>query len=65
MSKLLNREIRKGMRELKQLVFPWRNEYGSGFRDAIERCSEMIEKQMRIYNKAKREYLKKLVKKEK
>lgn len=51
--------LRKGMRELKEYNFPYRHDYHYGFHDAIELCNKLIEKQIRLNNKMKREYLKK------
>lgn len=39
--------LRKGMRELKSRVFPYRDQYHYGFHDAIELCNKLIEQQIR------------------
>ena len=54
--------VRKGIKELKERRFPWRGDYGYGFHDAIEQCSEMIEKQIRMYQRANQRYMKTMTK---
>ena len=46
--------VRKGMREINKLNYPYRNEYNYGFHDAVEVCNKLIEKQIQKYNRAKR-----------
>jgi len=46
--------LRKGMREIKKQMYPYRSEYNYGFHDAVEMCNKLIEKQIKKYNKAKK-----------
>jgi hypothetical protein len=46
MSELMNKQLKKGMRKLKEVKFPYRHEYHYGFHDAIERCNKLIENQI-------------------
>ena len=41
------KELRKGMKELKEHKYPYRMDYHYGFHDAIELCNKLIEKQIR------------------
>lgn len=50
--------LRKGMREIKKQIYPYRSEYNYGFHDAVEMCSKLIEQQIRKDRKESIAYMK-------
>lgn len=45
------KQIRKRVSELRRVKFPWRPEYGYGYRDALDQVQKAIAQEVRKHNR--------------